>query len=422
IKIVLSPYRLNLRNPFGTAHSLTTVRNNALITITVNGVFGYGECGVPPKKPLCYFADYNDIVDYCQTYFEELKLFGNVTTNIPDIASTTTTTLYDPFSKLPSHYFQSVRSETTTTTINQSPFIYLLERLDKCSKNTKDYSFAARSCIETAILDCWSKHLKMPLYKLVSSSVECKELPFYYTVSLCPTMEQIIDCLEFGLKYTRYIKIKLDSDFDRGVLIVKTILELCQSINKPITKISIDANSSWTPEIALKYLPYLSTLTNIISMIEQPFPVETTKGNQSIKDDPVIQQWVHIKEEYHRHGLVIFADESVCNADDIDNLIDIAHGVNIKLEKTGGVREALIAITKARDLGMKVWIGSMVGSSLNSNAAAHLLAILSDYGGDLDGGLLVDDQSQLFTGGFSIVEDGLVQMSNTHYGVGVVVK
>lgn len=75
-------------------------------------------------------------------------------------------------------------------------------------------------------------------------------------------------------------------------------------------------------------------------------------------------------------------------------------GVNIKLEKTGGIREALRAIHLAKEHNLKIWIGMMVASGLSSNIAAHLLP-LADYGGDLDGSLLVEEESELFEGGFT---------------------
>ncbi len=51
------------------------------------------------------------------------------------------------------------------------------------------------------------------------------------------------------------------------------------------------------------------------------------------------------------------------------------HGVNVKLEKAGGVRGAIVAIDRAHQLGLSVWIGVMVASSLNSNAAGTILPL-----------------------------------------------
>jgi hypothetical protein len=59
---------------FSTAHSLTTERKDALFTLKVNDIVGYGEVGLPPKKPFCYKADYNDIVQYYTFYAAKVSL------------------------------------------------------------------------------------------------------------------------------------------------------------------------------------------------------------------------------------------------------------------------------------------------------------------------------------------------------------
>lgn len=101
---------------------------------------------------------------------------------------------------------------------------------------------------------------------------------------------------------------------------------------------------------------------------------------------------------YNKLGIDIYADESMRTYNDVESLKPLVDGVNIKMEKAGGYRGALLAITHARAAGLKVWLGSMVGSHLNSNATAQLAALAD--ASDLDGGLLVDDASQLFQGGF----------------------
>ena len=57
---------------YSTAHSLTTERKDALFTLHINDVVGYGEVGLPPKKPFCYKADYNDMLQYCIYYAEKV--------------------------------------------------------------------------------------------------------------------------------------------------------------------------------------------------------------------------------------------------------------------------------------------------------------------------------------------------------------
>jgi L-alanine-DL-glutamate epimerase-like enolase superfamily enzyme len=86
-------------------------------------------------------------------------------------------------------------------------------------------------------------------------------------------------------------------------------------------------------------------------------------------------------------SLPVIADESVKTSADIEPLIGAVDGINIKLMKCGGLREALKMIHVARAVGMKVMLGCMVESSVGITAAAHL-SPAADYA-DLDGNLLL---------------------------------
>lgn len=309
----------------------------------------------------------------------------------------------------------------------QSVYQFLFECLDNCKENSKDYSYASRCAIEMALLDGWGKFLKQPIYKLINIPESESLKPFYYTISMCPTMEEIMDSTDFGSKYTGFLKIKLDADVEKGMNIIDSVQKrlLNNNSTRTISKISVDANSSWTPSVARKYLEKLSPMADLISMVEQPFPIETLKTvNKDQKIDiQHLNEWVSIKKEYQDKGLLIFADESICTEKDLDGLVQLVHGVNIKLEKTGGIRPGLSTLLKAKELGLKTWIGSMVASSLNVSAAAHLLCSLSDFGGDLDGGLLIDDATQLFENdAFQLLDNGLIKMNSNNYGVGVTLK
>ena len=68
------------------------------------------------------------------------------------------------------------------------------------------------------------------------------------------------------------------------------------------------------------------------------------------------------------------------------------HGVNVKMDKAGGFRGAVSALHAAKQLGLKTWVGMMVGSKLASTAASHLLPLA--VAADLDGAPLVTDESQ----------------------------
>eukprot|EP00826_Nyctotherus_ovalis_P055642 TRINITY_DN7408_c0_g1_i4.p1 TRINITY_DN7408_c0_g1~~TRINITY_DN7408_c0_g1_i4.p1 ORF type:complete len:157 (+),score=37.56 TRINITY_DN7408_c0_g1_i4:261-731(+) len=143
-------------------------------------------------------------------------------------------------------------------------------------------------------------------------------------------------------------------------------------------------------------------------MVEQPFPVKVDDWSK----------WRRVKEACEKKGMLVFADESVSTADSIESIKDTVSGVNIKLEKCGGYRAALQCIKKAKELGLKVWIGAMVGSSLLMNMGVALTpaAVYSD----LDGELLITKESQPCVKGFTWdVKEGVIRLSKD-VGVGVV--
>ena len=88
----------------------------------------------------------------------------------------------------------------------------------------------------------------------------------------------------------------------------------------------------------------------------------------------------------HVH-LPIIADEAALSPDAIPRLADAYDGVNVKLDKCGGIQPALRMIYMAKSLGMKTMLGCMVSSSVSVTAAAHLSPLV-DYA-DLDGNLLI---------------------------------
>ena len=112
--------------------------------------------------------------------------------------------------------------------------------------------------------------------------------------------------------------------------------------------------------------------------------------------------------------------KSASTVESIEPLKDIVSGVNIKLEKCGGIRNGLKCVEKAKELNLKIWIGSMVGSSLLMSMAATLTP-LSTYS-DLDGFLLVDEESQPGTGGFKWDADNGTIILSQAPGLGVRLK
>ncbi len=165
----------------------------------------------------------------------------------------------------------------------------------------------------------------------------------------------------------------------------------------PRALIRVDANEAWSVEITRDLAPELAELG--VELIEQPLHAENTDGYR----------------ELHQAGLPIpiILDESVHTLPDVAAAHGLADGVNIKLTKTGGIREAMRMIHAARALDLHVMLGCMVESSLGIAGAVQLSPLVDVV--DLDGHLL--NANDFFTGlGF---QDGVVTPSRLP-GLGVV--
>jgi L-Ala-D/L-Glu epimerase len=136
----------------------------------------------------------------------------------------------------------------------------------------------------------------------------------------------------------------------------------------PKARLLIDANESWSPSHYQKIVPALKGLG--VELIEQPFPADADEVLETLD-----------------HPVPVCADESCHTTADLARLTNRYEVLNVKLDKTGGLTEALLLTTRARESGFKLLIGCMVCTSLGI-APARLLASAADYV-DLDGPLLL---------------------------------
>ena len=141
--------------------------------------------------------------------------------------------------------------------------------------------------------------------------------------------------------------------------------------------IRVDANTGWQPDEALALLPELERLG--VELIEQPFPARR------------LDQLRWLQE---RSALPIVADESAVTIDDLEGLVGVVAGVNVKLAKCGGIAAARAMLDRARELGFRTFLGCMEETSVVI-AASAAVASLADWV-DLDGNLLLADDP--FTG------------------------
>lgn len=156
-------------------------------------------------------------------------------------------------------------------------------------------------------------------------------------------------------------KIKLGTDED--IAIVKALREHTDAIFR------IDANAGWTLEEALDKIPQLKELG--VEYIEQPLAKEN---------------WEGMKVLFAQSPLSLFADESCVKENDVEKCQNHFHGINIKLTKCSGITPARRMIKKARELQLKVMMGSMNECTIGSAAIANFLPQLDHV--DMDGPLL----------------------------------
>ncbi len=156
----------------------------------------------------------------------------------------------------------------------------------------------------------------------------------------------------------RALKLKLTGD-DLDAERVRQVHAAC-----PAALLAVDANQGFTPETLAALWPTLQGCN--VTLVEQPFPV----GREAWLDGM-------------QRPIPVAADESVQSAADIEQLVGRFDVVNIKLDKSGGLTEALAMAHRARALGLGVMVGNMTGTSL-CMAPAFLLGQICDIS-DLDG-------------------------------------
>jgi L-alanine-DL-glutamate epimerase-like enolase superfamily enzyme len=162
------------------------------------------------------------------------------------------------------------------------------------------------------------------------------------------------------------LKLKLDSDMEHSLALARAVRDVTDAC------LVADANCAWTADQALRLIPELAEMG--LEWVEQPLPEDDLEGTRRVRE---------------ASSLPIFADEPVRTARDIPRLATCADGVNIKVQKAGGLREALRMVSVARAHDLQVMLGCMVETSVGITAAAPL-APLVDWA-DLDGTLLISN-------------------------------
>lgn len=222
---------------------------------------------------------------------------------------------------------------------------------------------AGKAAVDIALHDLVGKMMGQPWYRIWGLNPE-KTPSTTFTIGI-DTADVVRQKTRECAEKFNILKVKLGRDNDREM--IETIRSVT---NLPI---AVDANQGWKDRRqALDMILWLREQG--IVMVEQPMPKEQL-------DDIA---WVT-----EQSPLPIFADESIQRLRDINGLKGAFTGINIKLMKCTGMREAYKMMCTARALGMKVMIGCMTETSCAVSAAAQLSPAV-DFA-DLDGNLLISN-------------------------------
>jgi L-alanine-DL-glutamate epimerase-like enolase superfamily enzyme len=219
---------------------------------------------------------------------------------------------------------------------------------------------AAKAGVDAALHDLCGKLAGLPLHKLLG--LPRRGPPTSWTVWLGDP-DDMARRAEAVPPSFRRLKLKLGG---RDGLDVERVRAVRAATDRPLM---VDVNEYWELEEAIENVAALAELG--VEYVEQPLPAGDP-GGPRLKAEARLP--IYVDEDCHT-----LADVAVC--------AERAHGVNIKLAKSGGVREAVKMASAARALGLGVMLGCMLESGLGIAPGAHI-ASLCDYV-DLDGNLLL---------------------------------
>lgn len=240
---------------------------------------------------------------------------------------------------------------------------WMLEDIEAEMNRVLRFNGSVKSAISAALHDLAGKRLGVPVYQLWGLNPAHAPLSSF-TIAIASSEDQLRERVMQAFQYP-VLKVKLGTDHDEQIIrVVRN--------SAPEKILRVDANAAWTAKDALKMIDVLVECG--VEYVEQPLPPHDLEGLRFVRE---------------RSALPVICDESCVTSADIPKLVGIADGINIKLSKCGGLREALKMIATARSHGMMVMAGCMIETSLGITAAAHFAPLL-DYA-DFDGAALLSD-------------------------------
>ena len=219
-------------------------------------------------------------------------------------------------------------------------------------------SGGARNAIDCALWDLEAKQSGQSIWQL--TGIQPKPITTALTIGIEETPEQMAAYAKEAANF-KTLKIKLDADRP---------LERMEAIRaaRPDAQLVIDANRSWTIEHLKDLAPHLAKLD--VDMIEQPLP----RGDDSDLAG-------------YQSPVMLGADESCLDRSELNAIADYYKMINIKLDKTGGLTEALLLVKAVQEKGLELMVGNMGGTSLCIAPALVVAQFCRVI--DLDGPLLL---------------------------------
>jgi len=232
--------------------------------------------------------------------------------------------------------------------------------LDEIEARLPREQLAARSAIDAALHDLEGKLASVPVWRLLG--LRRQGPPTSWTIWLGDPDDMASRAAKVGDRFLR-LKLKVGA---RDGLDVERVRAVRETTGAPL---QVDVNEYWTLDEALDALPQLAELG--VEYCEQPLPAGDEAGARLKRESPI----------------PIYVDEDCHTLADVHSCADRAHGINIKLAKSGGIREAIRMTHAARALGLHVMLGCMLESGLGISAAAQIASLCDHV--DLDGNLLL---------------------------------
>ena len=219
---------------------------------------------------------------------------------------------------------------------------------------------AARSAVDSALHDLQGKLTGLPVHKLLG--LRRAGPPTSWTIWLGDPDDMARRTEKIASRGFKRLKLKLGG---RDGLDVERVRAVRSVTGLPL---QCDVNEAWTLAEALETIPQID-----VEYCEQPLVAGDSDGPELKRRSPV----------------PIYVDEDCHTLDDVADCAERAHGINIKLAKSGGIREAVRMVAAARALGLGVMLGCMIESGLGIAAGVHIASLMDHV--DLDGNLLLAD-------------------------------